>query len=791
MAHVPQFLSRLVPSRFDFLSVTRSAFVPRSASITRLALLAVVVCLAGSFGEAIVFAQGHSRITGVVFDSAGGTIAGARVTLRDTSDGVVAFAITDARGAFEMPRPAPGRYEIDAAADLFQTVRRALDLTAASAAPIELSLTPTGLAESVVVTARRVDVRRAEVPQKIEVVDETDLERTVAVDLTDLLKKNAGVDVIQYSGALSGVGIRGFRPQFAGLNKRSLLLIDGRPSGVTNLATLTLDGVARVEVLKGAASAIYGSSAMGGVVNVLTRQSRGRIGGEARLGLGSFRTSDVRGRIGGSLSQRWDFDLAGTLFNQRDDFRMGNGVVRPSTRFHTYDGSARVGVDLSAAWRVDASASGYLGRDIHTPGDIASGLSSQGSKDLERSSQDVRLRARLNRHDASLTIYRAFDAGHTTNVTSANPLDQPFLPFLSFEDERTWIGAQLRDAWRWSRRNSLIAGLDLETVDATSRSFSRTGAEQAPFSANADKRTAGLYAENSLTLGAGRTVVTAGGRWDRIATRTRETPLKTNFVPSEAVFDVFNPSVGVKHELVGGLRLHATAGRAFIPPEAIMLTGFTTTTVGGRTQVSQGNPNLRPERSTSFDAGLEWSSAAADVDVTYFQTVVRDRFVTNVVIANPPPPEPIVVSVVNALDAHIHGLEVDVRRQAGRHAGVFANLTHYFTRTEQPSSGAAQDILNVPLDTIRAGVDVGFDRLTARLSGRFVHGRKDNDFSSPGFPIVDYDDFAVIDLTARYALRGPHAVLLSVSNLGDTYYYEKIGFPLQGRTASVKYQVGF
>ena len=44
-----------------------------------------------------------------------------------------------------------------------------------------------------------------------------------------MLKKNAGVDVVQYSGALSGIGIRGFRPQFSGINKRSLLLIDGPP----------------------------------------------------------------------------------------------------------------------------------------------------------------------------------------------------------------------------------------------------------------------------------------------------------------------------------------------------------------------------------------------------------------------------------------------------------------------------------------------------------------------------------------------------------------------------------
>ena len=132
------------------------------------------------------------------------------------------------------------------------------------------------------VTGRRVETRVTETPQKVEIVDSTDIERTVAADLTDVLKKTPASTSSSDSGALSGIGIRGFRPQFSGINKRSLLLIDGRPSGVTNLATLLLDNVDRIEVLKGAASSVYGSSAMGGVVNVITRQSRGKIGGSAR-----------------------------------------------------------------------------------------------------------------------------------------------------------------------------------------------------------------------------------------------------------------------------------------------------------------------------------------------------------------------------------------------------------------------------------------------------------------------------------------------------------------------------
>jgi vitamin B12 transporter len=426
-----------------------------------------------------------------------------------------------------------------------------------------------------------------------------------------------------------------------------------------------------------------------------------------------------------------------------------------------------------------------------TPGDLSSGINAQGSKDLERSTEDARLTGRLGAHDLSFTGYGAREASHTTNVTSPNPLDQPFLPYLSFESDLAWAGLQAKDAWNWSRTNSLVLGFDYEHVSSVSRSYTRNGDRTAPFSADSNKRTAGLYFENTLKLRGGRTVVAVGGRLDHITTETVDTPLKANFTPSESTFTVFNPSVGLKHELVKGLRAHFAAGRAFIPAEAIMLTGFTTTTVGGRTQISQGNPDLEPERSTSFDVGAEWTSRTTRFDATVFRTVVKDRFISNVVVSNPPAPAPIIVSVTNGLDAHISGLELEAEQRIGSRVGVFANTTHYFNRKERLTSGAEQDILNVPLHTIRAGVDVDFGRLSARVSGRYVNGRKDNDFSAPGFPIVEYDNFTVVDLSASVRLVRQHAVVVAINNLFDTFYYEKIGFPLQGASFRLSYRLGF
>jgi len=753
-------------------------------------LLSLVSCLLT--GPAFARTRSSIAVTGIVVDESGGAIAGARITASGANGALIQTTTSDAAGGFELRDLAPGAYTVLVEMNLFAAVAQTVTVPASgSAGPLRVVLKAGGFSESVVVTARRVETRLAETPQKIEVIDSTDIERSVAADLTDVLKKNAGVDVVQYSGALSGIGIRGFRPQLSGINKRSLLLIDGRPSGVTNLATLLLDNVERIEVLKGAASAVYGSSAMGGVVNVITRQSRGRFGGNARIGAGSFGASELAGRAGGSVSPRVDLDATGSAFDQRDDYRMGDGAIRPATSYKTYDGTVRVGVDLAKAWRLDGRADGYRGRDIMTPGDLATGINSQGRKNLDRSTADARLTGRIGQHDISFAGYGAKEAGQTFNVTTTNPLDAPYLPYLSFESDLRWAGVQARDAWNWTARNSVVLGFDYEKVTSVSRSYARTGEQTAPFSADSNKRTAGVYVENTSKMADGRTILTVGGRVDRITNETVETPLKANFSPSASTFTVFNPSLGFKQELVKGLRAHFTTGRAFIPAEALMLTGFTTTIVGGRTQISQGNPDLKPERSTSVDLGAEWTATTTRFDVTVFRTVVKDRFISNILVSNPPPPAPIVLSVANGLDAHVSGLDLEMEQRVGGRVGLFANATHYFNRKERLASGAEQDILNVALNTVRAGVDLDCGRLSARVAGRYVQGRKDNDFNAPGFPIVAYDDFTVIDTTASVRLARRQSVLVAINNLFDAFYYEKLGFPLQGASVKVSYRLGF
>jgi outer membrane cobalamin receptor len=120
---------------------------------------------------------------------------------------------------------------------------------------------------------------------------------------------------------------------------------------------------------------------------------------------------------------------------------------------------------------------------------------------------------------------------------------------------------------------------------------------------------------------------------------------------------------------------------------------------------------------------------------------------------------------------------------------VFGSVTHYFTRKEQLPGASDRDINVVAANSVRAGFDFDFRSLTSRVSARYLQGRKDLDFNTAGNPQIRYEDFAVVDLNAVYHLTPQHSLSVAVSNLFDRYYYEKLGFPLPGRTFTVRYGI--
>jgi outer membrane receptor protein involved in Fe transport len=644
--------------------------------------------------------------------------------------------------------------------------------------------------EDVVVTATRSEELIKTIPAKVEVIGHQDIELTIGETLTEQLKKNASIGVIEYPGALAGIGIRGFRPEFSGITKHSLILIDGRPAGATNLATILSDNIERIEILKGPASSLYGGEAMGGVVNIITKKSTGKLSGMAEFGLGSYDTNFQKAAIGGSITDRMDFDLSARRYDQQNDFVMGNGDTRANTQYMTRNGDARFGMNFGETWRADIRVDGYQGRDIETPGDIFNGDATSGHKDIDRYGIDTTVGGKTcDMNHISFTAYKTRELQE--NYSHYTGWSAPYTqvdPYRSYDSETNWVGLQLKDTISWNT-HKFILGVDYQDIDKESRSYNQDGTRKAPWSPDEGRKNMAGYVETVLSFMDSHLTATLGGRYDTFDVSTEPTPYKTDFTPRSESFSTFSPRAGLAYFSDAGIRLHTTIGKAFVPPSAGQLAGYSINTWTGA--VTQGNPNLDPESSVTWDvgAGLEKPALGFNCDLTYFHTDVDDKIITETT--------GLTTTYKNSLGAEMHGLEylvsydIGVPLQWDRSLTFFVNGIRMFSAEEEQTDHTMKDIHNVANHTVNYGVRYDDGSIDAKLNCRSQGTMKDTDWNDSLRPTVEYPGFTVVDLSAGIRFMGNHKIMIRIDNLLDHDYYEKKGYPKPGRGFFVSYRYTF
>jgi len=643
--------------------------------------------------------------------------------------------------------------------------------------------------EEMVVTATRSEEEIRQIPAKIEVIDSQEIKLTAGNTLTEQLKKSSSISVIEYPGALAGIGIRGFRPEFSGITKHSLILINGRPSGATNLATLLTDNVERIEILKGPASSLYGAEAMGGVVNIITKKNTDEFIADAEVGYGSFNTNFQKISAGGAITDNFDFDVSAGRRDQQDDFKMGNdGDDRPNTSYMTQNADLRFGANVGETWRMDVSSNLYQGRDIETPGDLAYGDTESGKKDIDNYGIDFQANGELGaNNEFGVTGYVTREEAENYKNSywgSAVPTYQ------SYDSEINWYGTQLKDTYTWGD-HKFITGIDYQYIEKESRSYYTSGNRKAPYSPDESRTNIAGYLETVWKFLDSRLTATAGGRYDYFEVETLDTPYKSNFNPNEEDFTYFSPRAGLNYSFDSGARLHSTLGQAFVPPSAFELAGYSESYVDGVTMVTQGNAGLDPENSTTWDigTGFDKPELGLSFDITYFYTDINDRISRMT--------EGLVTTYENSLGAETQGIEVEASFDLGqvldwnRSLKLYFNSTNIINAEEDLASGSTKDIHNVADYTYNYGVQYDDRRFDGRLHVRTVGEMRDTDWTAAGYPEIEYPSFTVADLVVGYNFLKQHRLALTLDNLFDEDYYEKKGYPKPGRAVYLSYTFSF
>ncbi|MDT5270383.1 MAG: vitamin transporter [Acidobacteriota bacterium] len=272
----------------------------------------VIVCtlLLAACLPALAQAQQGATLSGRVTDAKGAALPGATVTLHERARTQIRLStVTDAAGAYRFERLAPGEYLVDVDARGFAPgVAQAVNVARDSAATLDARLEVAGVAAEVVVTASDTPQTVDEVSKAITSVTRREIEERDEATIADALTTVPGLRVQQLGGPGSLVSIktRGLR------NQDTSVLIDGlrfrdpsapEADATSLLSDLQFTDAGRVEVLRGSGSSLYGTNALGGVVNVVTDEGGGPFHGQLFAEGGGMGFARGRAQFSGSAGE--------------------------------------------------------------------------------------------------------------------------------------------------------------------------------------------------------------------------------------------------------------------------------------------------------------------------------------------------------------------------------------------------------------------------------------------------------------------------------------------------------
>jgi outer membrane receptor protein involved in Fe transport len=245
----------------------------------------LVVCLVMTFGSAMTAAFAAISLSGTIRDTTGAPVPAVDVILRTPELVDIARTATDAQGRFRFSVPAPGTYLLIVKATAFDEVRRPIILDDGRDASTDIVLNPAGLREEVTVTAARGavdDMRRA--AQTVNVIDEAEIAARVKTVVAQAVEGEVGVHLQRTSPTMAGIFVRGLTGNKINVFVDGVRYSNGAQRGGVNtfLDLIEPESLESIEVLRGPSSAQYGSDALGGSVQFLSRAPALGIDGAPR-----------------------------------------------------------------------------------------------------------------------------------------------------------------------------------------------------------------------------------------------------------------------------------------------------------------------------------------------------------------------------------------------------------------------------------------------------------------------------------------------------------------------------
>lgn len=587
------------------------------------------------------------------------------------------------------------------------------------------------LPEALVVTATRVEQPISEVIGAVSVITRSDIDRRGAHSLQDLLRGETGVNVVNNGGLgkLSNVFLRGADAE------QVLVLVDGvrvgsATSGTTAFELIPVDQIERIEIIRGPRSSIYGSDAIGGVIQIFTRRASAP---SVSVGFGSHETSTISGSFGASSDSAW-ISLASSYLESEGFNSCTGAPFPPGGGCFTYepdaDGYRNTSGSLRAGYR-------WARAEVEATALYAAGLTEYDggfANENDFAERVLSLRGKLDPTDHWSISFMLGDSRDEHDNFFDDPALADARVFSSrFDTQRSDVS--LQSDWRISGAQILTLGSD----------YYDDQVESDVLFEQHSRDNLGAFAQYQVQWGAHRLLASA---------RTDD---NEQFGRHET------GSLGWKWSLNERWSVTAGWGTAFGAPtfNDLYYPGFS-------------NPNLDPETSESYELSVGWTRATMSASLGVFENRVEDLIVYDATTFAPN----------NLNRARVRGVELDIDTVVGEWT-VSLGLTALDARNQTRGTEFDNYLPRRPRRSghVEVGRAIGELDVRARLTGE---GSRYDDVLNTH----RVGGYSVVDLMFDYAVTPAWTVQGKIGNALDREYRTVRYYSQDDRTffVNVRYQ---
>lgn len=739
-----------------------------------------------------------------ILDATDKPIPGAHIKIRNQNGVIVRELVADERGEFSVPTLSSGEYHFlpEVAGMVAVNPSHKMKSTGSTRFHLTIKMKVAAIQDSILVSASRTENNLATTPASAYVITAEELSRTQHINVSNALRTSPGVIVMQTARrGVTSLFVRG------GESDYTKVLVDGIPindaGGAFDLSDLTIDSAKQIELVRGASSALYGSDAMSGVLQFITRR-----------GASSTPELELLAEGGSFAFNRQAAKLAGA--NGGFDYLVGFSHLRTNGRDRNDDYQNRV-------------ASGNFGYRFNERTTLRmlvrsenSGLGVPGATGRYFPDPDERARRRRiatglrftdqttrNWHQSFSFVYAENNqlgidpvAQDLTKPNTPPDTNFAFNDFVSFfNNHQKRGGLRYQSDVVLPHNNLLSAGLEYEKETAVFDSGFAGLNRVAP-----ERSNLGAFLQDQFFYGS-RFVLTAGVR---IENNRAELPANFANVLRSLGSAPFAGSIGYGtkaapklaalfvaskgNDTIGATKFRASYGEGI--KAATLVEAFSPNSF------FLGNPGLKPERARSFDLGIEqlFAQDRVRLEATYFDNRFRDQiaYVGDPATFGGPikTATGVLTSFVNNDRARARGLELSLALRPKRQLSISGNYTltdskliaaaeviDFVTLKLAPNPEVGSPLLRRPKHSGAFNVGWVGERFDVNLSALFIGRRRDIDPVS--FSRLVYNEgFSKVDLAGGYRLNARATLFARIENLLNQNYQEVLGYPAYRLTFS-------